>query len=67
MASCDWQSCDGGSCGDTPLPITTHHVVSCGTKLWEIMCPKHYSYKSGKAKQHVFGINTTMLLGFRPK
>ena len=37
MASCDWQKCVNGSCGDILLPITTCHVESCGTNLCPIM------------------------------
>lgn len=37
MASCDWQRYGIGPYGDTLLPITTHHIISCDTKLCSIM------------------------------
>ena len=37
MVSGDSQRCNGGSCRDIPLSITTYYMASCSTKLWKIM------------------------------
>ena len=70
VTSYDWWRSVYGPCGDTPSPITTHHVTSCGTRICHFQWSQHFPFSivifQGKGAMTMFGIHHYTQLFIHP-